>query len=195
MYVQSMSRRHAAILGAGIFVAVTCAQALAQPAPPTPPSTGFPAANVSVTAQDFVTRAAISDKYEIRAAQIAQRRSRNPRIGAFAARMIADHGKSSAQLSGIIAGRGRLAVPPGLDARHRGMIEQLQTVSPRQFAELYMQQQVEAHEDAAALFSSYAGTGDHPRLRRFAGTILPIIRRHLDMARSLSFEVQHARRP
>lgn len=178
---------------ATIFAVLFCAQTFAQPAPPTPPSSGFPAANVNVTAQDFVTRAAISDKYEIRAAQIAERRSRNPRIDAFAARMIADHGQSSAELSGIIARRGRLAMPTELDARHRGMIEQLQTVSPRHFAELYMQQQVQAHEDATALFSSYAGTGDHPRLRNFAGTILPIIRRHLTMARSLSFEVQHAR--
>lgn len=85
-------------------------------------------------------------------------------------------------------------MPTALDGRHRGLIEQLQSVSRRQFAELYMQQQVQAHEEAAAFFSSYASTGDRPALRRFAGTVLPIIRRHLDMARSLSFEVQHARR-
>ena len=184
-----------ALWGAAISAVLLCSQALGQPAPPTPPSAGFPATNVNVTAQDFVTRAAISDKFEIRAAQIARERSRHPRIDAFAARMIADHGKSSAGLSDIVARRGRLAIPSQLDAQHRGMIEQLQTVSQRHFAPLYMEQQVQAHEDTAALFSSYAGNGDHPRLRRFAAMTLPVIRQHLDMARSLSFEVQHARRP
>ncbi|HEX3430988.1 MAG TPA: DUF4142 domain-containing protein [Rhizomicrobium sp.] len=183
------------VLWAAMCTALVCAQSLAQPAPPSPPAAGFPASNVNTTAQDFVTRAAISDKYEIRAAQIAQRRSNDPRIDQFAARMIADHGKSSAELSDIIARRGRLALPAELDAQHRGMIEQLQTVGQRHFPALYMQQQVQAHEEAVALFSSYAANGDHPRLRRFAAMTLPVIRQHLDMARSLSFEVQHARRP
>jgi putative membrane protein len=182
-----------AFLVAALSAGVLCSGALAQPAPPNPPSTGFPATNVNVTAQDFVTRAAVSDKYEIRAAKIAQQRSRDPHIARFAARMIADHGQSSAGLSDIVARRGRLALPAELDARHRGMIEQLQTVGPRHFPALYMEQQVQAHEDAVALFASYAGNGEHPRLRRFAAETLPVIRRHLEMARSLSFEVQHAR--
>ena len=181
------------LAGAALSATLLAAQALAQPAPPAPPSVGFPATNVNVTAQDFVTQAAISDKYEIRAAQIARKRSSNPRIDAFAARMIAEHGRSSGELSDIVAQRGRLIVPPQLDARHRGMIEQLQATSRPHFPALYMEQQVQAHEDAVALFASYAGNGDHPRLRGFAAMTLPVIRRHLEMARSLSFEVQHAR--
>ena len=182
------------LLSGVLAAALAVSSSVAQPGPPNQPSGGFPAADVNVPAQDFVARAANSDMYEIRSAELARRMSGNPQIDAFAARMIADHSKSSRELGDIVARRGRLVLPTQLDDRHRGLLEQLHMAGRRQFPALYMQQQVQAHEDAVALFSSYSRNGDHPRIRRFAEMTLPTIRGHLDMARSLSFQVQHGQR-
>lgn len=157
-----------------------------QPAPPAQPTRSMPAINVNVSSQDFVAKAAISDRYEIRAAKIALERSRNPDIDRFANRMIHDHSQSTKMLKDTVAQTGKLYLPDRLDAEYRGMIGELRRVSPRQFAQTYMQQQVEAHESAVALFTAYKHQGDNLRLRHFAMTVLPVIRHHLDMARGLA---------
>lgn len=185
-------------LTAGVAVATVllACKVDAQPAEPGPraqPTPSMPAVNVNVASQDFVTKVAISDRYEIRAAKIALQRSRNPDISRFADRMIHDHTQSTQMLKGIVARTGGLAIPLGLDAEHRGMIRQLNMVGRRRFADLYAQQQVQAHETADALFTAYKHQGDNLRLRHFAAVILPIIRDHLDMARGLATQPRIAR--
>jgi putative membrane protein len=51
--------------------------------------------------------------------------------------------------------------------------------------QVYMRQQVQAHEMALALHSNYARNGDTPALRAVASAAAPIIQQHLDRARQL----------
>jgi putative membrane protein len=46
-------------------------------------------------------------------------------------------------------------------------------------------QQVTAHQDAVALFESYAKGGDDPELKKWAAKTLPNLKRHLTMAQKL----------
>jgi putative membrane protein len=154
-------------------------------APPPAPTAGVPAPTAVPSTQGFVTRAAVSDLFEISSSRLAEERSPNPQIREFAARMIHDHGQTTAELRAIVARQPGLRLPPALDAMHRGMIEQLRTVGPRQFISLYAQQQIQGHEDAVALFAGYAMHGSDPPLVRFARETLPVIQHHLMMARRL----------
>lgn len=140
----------------------------------------------AATAADFVQAAGNSDMYEINAAKIAQQKTKNPKIKAFAAKMIHDHGASTAKLKAAIASGKVNATPPtALDDRHKGMIDQLNQADAGAFDKTYMDQQVAAHTEATSLFQSYSGGGDNPALKAFAGQILPIIQQHLQMAKDL----------
>jgi putative membrane protein len=46
--------------------------------------------------------------------------------------------------------------------------------------------QVQAHEEAVALFAEYAKTGDNSDLKSWAARTLPHLREHLAMAKKLS---------
>jgi predicted outer membrane protein len=53
------------------------------------------------------------------------------------------------------------------------------------FDQLFAQQQVQAHEEGIALFRAYSQNGDNAQLKQFAAKGLPILERHLKMARNL----------
>jgi putative membrane protein len=72
-----------------------------------------------------------------------------------------------------------------LDPRHAGMLSQLSGLNGPSFERLYAQMQLASHREAVGLFSSYARSGDDPRLVSFARTTLPRLRHHLAMARRL----------
>ena len=155
------------------------AAAIATPPPATPAAS-------ATTAQGFVTGAATSDMYEIAAAKVAQQKSKTPAVKAFAAKMIHDHGASTAELKKVLAGGGINATPPAaMDDRHNGMINDLNQAPAGGFDKAYMDQQVAAHTEAAALFQGYASGGDNDALKTFAAKILPTIQSHLDMAKQM----------
>jgi len=160
--------------------------------PPAPPTSNMPATNATLPSREFADKAAITGKYEIEAARIAEERSHNPAIDQFAAQMIRDHSRNNAELKET-AMRVGIRLPMHLDREHAGLIAQLRSVGPRRFNAIYAQQQVQGHQDAVAMFASYARNGDNPRLRRYARMSLPILQHHLDMAQALPTEPRVAR--
>jgi putative membrane protein len=74
---------------------------------------------------------------------------------------------------------------PSLMPMQAEMISQLQGENGAGFDQLYLRQQVQAHEMALALHQNYARNGDTPTLRTVAQAAVPIVRQHLDRARSL----------
>lgn len=113
-------------------------------------------------------------------------RSNNLRLRAFAQRMVNDHSMTSAALQQSAPMLLAFSGPFGmLDARHAAMLSQLSALSGSGFDRLYARIQLAGHREAVALFSSYAATGNDPRLVSFARTTLPRLRHHLSMARRL----------
>lgn len=140
----------------------------------------------ATTTAGFVTGAATSDMYEIAAAKIAAQKSSNPKVKAFAAKMIHDHTASTAALKKILAGGGATATPPAaMDKRRDGMIDNLNAAAPADFDKTYMDQQVAAHNEALTLFKGFADHGDNDALKAFAAKTSPTIQSHLDMANKI----------
>jgi putative membrane protein len=131
---------------------------------------------------DFVTTAAASDMYEIQAAKIAQKRSKNADIKDFAKMMVTDHTKSTAMVKKAIAASGRadLKPPASLPDDKKAMIDALNKASDADFDKTYADQQVMAHKDALALMTGYSMSGDVPQLKDAAGQIAPTVQMHLD---------------
>lgn len=136
----------------------------------------------TTSADGFVEQAAIGDAYEIAAAGIALRRSRNDAVRTTAARMISDHTTSRHHLQAALEmneTRGVALPPDRLDTRRETMLEHLAEASEDSFDRTYAGQQVLAHEETASLMRSYAECGDNPQLRSVALCTLPVVERHL----------------
>jgi len=138
---------------------------------------------ISPTTKDFVQEAAVSDMFEIQSSKLASTKL-NGSEKAFADQMVADHSKTSAELSEVAKGANAI-IPTGLDASHQRMLDNLNGLNGEDFRRQYFSDQVSAHQDAVSLFKRYSGGGDNQKLKNWAATTLPALQHHLDMARGL----------
>jgi putative membrane protein len=144
------------------------------------------AANVPTSAATYVAEAARSDMYEIQSSQLAQTRASSPQVKSFAKTMITDHTATTQALRGALANASMPAMPPpALDARRADMIKQLGTVSGASFDQMYLQQQLMAHQEALTLHQTYATSGDSGALQGVAKEIVPKIQQHLTMLQGM----------
>jgi len=158
---------------------------------PTPPTRQSAPARTGATqspplAQDFVTKVAISDMFEIQSSQLALSKEPDSDTKPFAQRMVADHQKTSSELKSMVeGGKVKATLPTAMDSDHQGMLDQLKAKSGKDFDQSYDQIQVKAHQDAVALFEAYAKGGDDAELKRWAAKTLPHLKQHLTMAQKL----------
>jgi len=134
----------------------------------------------------YVTQAAASDLFEIQSSQIAQTKAQRPEVREFAQMLTTHHTQTTAALTAAARASGMTPPPPALTPMQQEMIEQLQTASGAGFDQIYLGQQVPAHEMAMALHQNYAQNGDTPALRTAASAAVPIIQQHLTRARELN---------
>lgn len=149
---------------------------------------GRMSASMVTSANAFVEKAALSDRYEIEAAIVALRRTKSPEVMLLAKTMIADHTASTHNLQAALEmneTRGVMGPPPELDARHRTLVDHLLAAPDEMFDSTYLDQQVLAHEEALALLVNYRDEGDNPQLRSCAGAFAPVVYRHLQHCKAL----------
>ena len=139
---------------------------------------------VATTTEDFIKEAATGDILEIEAGKLAQFKG-TPDEKKFAAAMIADHTKISADLKSMLSGEMEAAIPAVLDGLSQKKLDKLRNTKPADFPGEYDPMQVSANRDAVSLFERYAKGGDDPKLRAWAGTTLPTLQHHLEMAQAM----------
>ncbi|RVT93654.1 DUF4142 domain-containing protein [Sphingomonas crocodyli] len=134
------------------------------------------------TAQEFINTAAKSDAFEIESAKLAATNAASAEVKAFAADMITAHTKSSADIK---AAAGTLTPDAALTKDQQDDLAELKGLKGAAFDEEYIDQQVDAHEDALTLMQGYAKDGDNASLKTAAGAIAPTVSKHLEMIRAL----------
>lgn len=163
-------KRTMMFLGAAIAMASPVA---AQDAATNAPAATAPAAQ-QVSAEQFVQMAAISNMFEIQSSMMARSAARSEEVKSFAEQMIIDHTKAGEDL----AAASDTAPPETLDAKHQGMLDELQGLEGAELDRKYVELQVAAHEEAVALFTAYSQNGEDEELRAFAAETLPVLQQH-----------------
>jgi putative membrane protein len=133
--------------------------------------------------QEFVTKVAVSDMFEIQSSKLASQKG-NADVKAFAERMIKDHTKTSGELKAMV-GKAKAKLPTALDAEHQKKLDQLQKLTGDELNAAYASLQVQAHEEAVKLFEAYSGSGEDADLKAWAAKTLPALKEHLQHARKL----------
>jgi putative membrane protein len=133
--------------------------------------------------QDFVTKVAIGDMFEVQSSKLAAQKG-NAEIKSFAQRMIKDHTKTTQELKSLV-GKANAKLPAAMDADHQQKLDKLQKAGGNDFNSMYATMQVQAHEEAVKLFEGYSSAGDDAQLKAWAAKTLPALKEHLEHAKKL----------
>lgn len=169
---------------------VLCAVfALANPVAPHADSTDpTRASGPSTLSSDDITffeKAAQTGMTEVQAAQIASSRGQGADVKSFAQAMSADHDANNQELKALADKKG-VTLPTKLDKDHQDMLEDLQEQDTDKFDAAYAAQMKKAHQDAVKLFDKTSNKSKDADVRQFAGSTLPTLQHHLQMAKNLS---------
>jgi len=144
------------------------------------------AATLGRTTGGYVSNAAEGDMYEIEAANIALQKSKNAQIKELATMIKADHTKAAAEMKTAVGSAGAdVQMPTKLDERRQGFLDNLKQAPADQFDKVWLTQQEAAHEESLTLHRTYADAGDNAALKAHAAKGAPMIRGHLDQARTI----------
>jgi putative membrane protein len=141
---------------------------------PSPAAAAAGATSLSAKDKNFLTGAVSSASWEIATGKVAQQRAQNSATKQVAARMIADHSKSSQELVDLGKKKG-LAISTGG--------EKAQQIAGGDFDKRYLNLVVQDLQEQASLFAKEAKSGDDADIRNWAAKNLPMIKERLALAK------------
>lgn len=167
--VSVLSKRSVAALGAVGIVAGLAAVA--------------PASAATLSSQDatFVHSAAQGGMAEVAAGTLAEQRSTNTGVKAFAMKMVSDHTKANAKLAAISKSKD-VMLPATVGPQNMKMKAALEGLHGTAFDTSYMQGQKAGHTQMEALMKSEIANGKDADLVAFAKMTLPTVEAHLALA-------------
>ena len=139
---------------------------------------------IAPKAADFVKEAVAIDMFEIQSSQLAVAKTQGD-VLTFANQLLADHAKTSSELQQL-AQDAKIALPRTMSSSQQNMLDKLRTLSGKDFAHRYVDDQVRAHKQAVSLFQRYGKSGDNDQLKAWANKTLPTLQQHFDMAQNLA---------
>ncbi len=134
--------------------------------------------SAAVDTQTYINQASAADIFEIESSKLALQKSSDPAVQALARQMIEDHTRSSAKLesaAGSLGLKSQVKAVGGVAAQN---LMQMRNLSGREFDQMYLTKQAEAHEQAYNIHSGYAAHGETPQLRSLASETAALIQQH-----------------
>lgn len=139
--------------------------------------------------QAFARKADQGDLAEVKLAQLAQTKSRDPIVRSFAQRMIQDHSQSNDKLKNV-ASQNNINLPDQPNTKQQSAYDRLSRLSGKAFDRAYASDQVKDHQHDIAEFQREAKDGHNPQIKQFAANTLPVLHQHLTLARQMYRNVE-----
>lgn len=140
---------------------------------------GSAAVHAITTKQEFVTTASEAGDFVIASSLLAEHNADVAAVKSYAKQMINDHRAAEAKLEAA-AEKAGVRFMKNDTSKFTGEMAKLEKSKAAAFDTIYVELQRKAHEEAVALFKSYAESGDDPVLKQFAQETLPALQSHLD---------------
>jgi putative membrane protein len=142
----------------------------------------------------FTILAAQGGMAEVDLGKLAQQKSRNEAVTAFAKQMIEDHAKSNEQLAQL-AKQAAVPVPGELAPDQLEAKQKLSALDQGQFDAQYMRVQVTDHQKTVQLLLWVIASGENADFQRFASDTLPTVLHHLQLAQEIVGRLSGAATP
>jgi putative membrane protein len=133
----------------------------------------------------FLTETAHDSTAELSVSRLAQERAQNPRVREYAQMIVSDHSQGNSELAQLGKQKG-MDLPMRPDEAHAKTAAHLRQLQGRQFDEEYMSLMVADHAKLLAKFQDKAARSQDPEVRSWASSQVPVLQRHLDLAREIN---------
>jgi putative membrane protein len=143
------------------------------------------ASKMNRSERKFLEEAAEGGVAEVELGKLASSKASNADVKKFGEQMAQDHAKANDDLKQLASQKG-VQVKPDLDRSHKRMSDQLQKLSGADFDKKYMAEMVRDHEHDVKEFKKMAKDAKDPDVRAFAEKTVPVLEKHLDMARQVA---------
>ena len=166
----SMTRLFPVLLGGGLIV--------------------FAAAEPKLNSGDleFVNGAAKGGTTEVELGRLAAQKSSNPRVQAFANRMVRDHAKIDRNLAALAASKG-VELPDGKGLMNDATYLELKVLSGKEFDKAYVKAMVADHKEDVSSFEKQSGAAQDQDVKNFATKTLPTLQEHLTMIQKIQSDI------
>jgi putative membrane protein len=131
----------------------------------------------------FLTDGIKGDTAEVAIAQLAASKGSTAAVKDFANMLVTDHGAHKQKLVDLANSAGVAVPTEPADEGHANLLK-LQKLSGAEFDKTFAQMLVESHKKGIAKNEAQAKSGD-PQTAAIAAETLPVLRKHLDTAKSL----------
>ncbi|HBZ06633.1 MAG TPA: hypothetical protein DEP03_09725 [Massilia sp.] len=121
---------------------------------------------------------------EIQVCELAIEKSGNDEVKTFAQAMVDEHGRMGRDIEQLARRKG-LGAPQDLRPEQEMTVEELSSLSGRDFEQRWIQYNIDAHERDIKVFRHYAGEEPDPDIRTLATTMGETLAEHLKMAHEL----------
>jgi len=145
-----------------------------------------------MTAAEFVQQAAESDVFEIESGQLATANSTTPEVVTFGENIIDDHTETSQTLMTIAQQNNINVTMPtrqSLPQDKQAILTRLESKTGAEFDQDFVAEQLEAHQQAIALFERATNELENQAFRDYARNTLPTLQAHLEMVQELQNQV------
>ena len=145
----------------------------------------FAASSVSDADYTFACTAARSGLSEVALGRLAGRRALDEEVRSYGDHMVREHSPVNTRLMGLGLAK-RMVLPVRPDDEQDAFRRRLDALEGAEFDRLYVARMVSDHEAAVEHFRHQRDHGEDRDLAAFAERNLPMLERHLDMARALA---------
>jgi len=135
---------------------------------------------------DFATRAAAANLFEMQACDLALKRSQDGDVKALARQILADHRKAQRDLALAMSTSHMPAPWMKLDAGDQKRIDALRGEHGSKFDKAWLNAEADAQAETVVLFHTYAETGTAGVLKTYAQTTLPTLQAHVQRLRDFT---------
>ena len=165
----------------------TAGLAYAQASAPPPPMTTTAMADMAKSPGAYITAAGQSDKFEVTEGRLAETKGSTAKVRAFGQKMVTDHTQSTQAVmkAAMTSGLPKMP-PPALRPDQQDMVAQLKAATGPAFDQMFIQQQMQSHQQALMVQQNYAQHGSNKALKMTAARIVPVVQEHISMLQSMS---------
>jgi putative membrane protein len=131
---------------------------------------------------------------EVDLGKLADRKAKSRAVKDFARRMVDDHTKANSQLDAVArTNRADRPKGPSADPDAQAVRAQLDKLNGADFDAAYVATQVGDHQKTVQLLEHEIGSGEDMKMKDLAKSTLPVVMRHLEMARQLQDDLAYRR--
>ena len=131
----------------------------------------------------FAVEAASGGMMEVETSQLAQQKAQNAKVKEFAAMLVTDHTAANNELKSLASSK-NITLPATMGDDHQKHVKDLNEKSGADFDKAYMKMMVDDHKEDVDKFEKASEKCEDPDLKAFAAKTLPVLRKHLDAAKS-----------